>query len=113
MGWARANVLLQQPPISSGDESFRKFERSFSLQIHNRFKEKRQSTAYLAGESNTGQRTRSSITTLDASDDDLEELDTFQEPMSRLMFEDIIKTQSGDALQLYISKAAVHNTFGW
>ena len=26
MGLARANVLSQQPPISAGDESFRKFE---------------------------------------------------------------------------------------
>jgi hypothetical protein len=113
MGWGRANVLSQQPPISTGDESFRKFERSFSQQIHNRFKEIRQSTADLAGESNTSPRTRSSIASLDACDDDLEDLDTFQEPMSRLMFEDIIKTKSRDALQLYVSKATIHNISGW
>ena len=113
MGWARANVLLQQLPISAGDESFRKFERSFSQQIYNRFKEIRQSTADLSRESNTGPRTRSSIASLDACDDDLEDLDTFQEPMSRFMFEDIIKTKSGDALQLYVSKAAINNISGW
>jgi hypothetical protein len=33
--------------------------------------------------------------------------------MSRLMFEDIIKTKSGDALQLYVSKAALQNISGW
>jgi hypothetical protein len=103
MGWARANVLLQQPPISAGDESFRKFERSLSQQIHNRFKEIRQSTADLAGENNTAPRTWSSIASLDACDDDLKELDTFQEPMSRLI-EDIIKTKSGDALQQNVSR---------
>eukprot|EP00956_Cyclotella_meneghiniana_P000144 scaffold217_cov64-Cyclotella_meneghiniana.AAC.5 len=112
--WARAEVLSTQSPIPETDDSFKRFEQSFSKQIHHRFNESRRNSDVEEDDGVRVTRASSQAAAVDDKDLDALNLDTTDSRrLSRLMFEDIITVREGTALKLYVSETATNNTAAW